>query len=127
MTDTRGSWAAPWIQSVTRAGIMEAFPNHTFQPGAVVRRGDLATIVSRALSLIAAENPRLAASWRNARRRFPDLSPSHLTYPAAALAVEAGVVKPAADGSFQLSRPVTGAEAVAAARTLKELSERGSR
>lgn len=127
MTDTRGSWAAPWIQSVTRAGIMEAFPNHTFQPGAVVRRGDLATIASRALSLIAAENPRLDASWRNARRRFPDLSPSHLTYPAASLAVEAGVMKPAEDGSFQLSRPVTGAEAIAAAKTLKELSERGSR
>ena len=127
MTDTRGSWAAPWIQSVTRAGIMEAFPNHTFQPGAIVRRGDLARIASRALSLIAADNPRLGASWRSARRRFPDLSPSHLTYPAASLAVEAGVMQTAEDGSFELSRPVTGAEAVASVKALKALSERGSR
>ena len=41
ITDTRGSWAVPWIMSVTRAGVMEVYPNHTFQPGAVVRRGDL--------------------------------------------------------------------------------------
>ncbi len=127
MTDTRDSWAAPWIQSVTRAGLMEVFPNHTFQPGAVVRRGDLAMIASRALSMIAAANPAVSADWRNARRRFPDLSPSHLTYPAASLAVEAGVMRTASDGSFQLSRPVTGAEAVAAVKTLKALSERASR
>ena len=127
MTDTRNSWAAPWIQSVTRAGIMEPFPNHTFQPEATVRRSDFAMIASRALSLIAAENPRLGASWRNARRRFPDLSPSHLIYPAASLAVEAGVMKAADDGSFQISRPVTGAEAVAAVKTLRDLSERGSK
>lgn len=127
MTDTRGSWAAPWIQSVTRAGIMEAFPNHTFQPNATVRRGDLAMIASRALSIIAAENPRIGGSWRTARGRFPDLSPSHLAYPAASLVVEAGVMQTAEDGSFQLSRPVTGTEAVAAVKALKDLSERGSR
>jgi len=27
--------------SVTRAGVMDAFPNHTFQPAATLRRGDL--------------------------------------------------------------------------------------
>jgi tetratricopeptide (TPR) repeat protein len=127
MTDTRGSWAAPWIQSVTRAGIMEAFPNHTFQPAAVVRRGDLATIASRALSILAAEDPRLGTSWRNAKRRFPDLPPSHLAYPAASLTVEARVMQTAEDGSFQLARPVTGAEAMAAVKALKDLSERGVR
>ena len=31
------------------------------------------------------------------------------------------------DGSFQLSRPVTGAEAVAAVRALEELTERSRR
>ena len=124
MTDTRGSWAAPWIQSVARAGIMEVFANHTFQPGATVRRSDMAMIVSRALSMIADQNPRAAAAWQNARRRFPDVSPSHLAYPAASAAVEAGVMRTASDGSFQLSRPVTGVEAVAAVKALRALLER---
>jgi hypothetical protein len=127
MTDTRGNWAAPWIIAVTRAGVMEAFPNHTFQPNATVRRGDLAQAGSRALSLIAAEKPKLAVSWRNARRKFPDISPGHLNHPAASLVVEAGVMSTMPDGSFQLSRPVTGAEAVAAVRKLEELSETGRR
>ena len=127
MTDTRGHWAAPWILNAVRAGLMEVYPNHTFQPDAMVRRGDLAQAASRALALIAAERPRLAAAWRNPKRRFPDLSPGHLSYPAAALAVEAGVMATLEDGSFGLTGPVTGAEAVAAVRAIEELAERPRR
>ena len=127
ITDTRGNWAAPWILSVARAGVMEVYPNHTFQPNALVRRGDLALSASQALGLVAAENPRLAAAWRNVRRRFPDLSPGHLSHPAAALAVEAGVMSVMPDGSFQLSRPVTGADAMAAVRKIEDLAETPSR
>ena len=75
ITDTRANWAAQWILPVARAGFMEVYPNHTFQPSATVRRGDLATAVSRILSAIAVENPKLGASWRTAKRKFPDLSP----------------------------------------------------
>jgi len=127
ITDTRGSWAAPWILQTARAGIMEVYPNHTFQPNAVVRRGELAQAASQTLSLIAATNPRLAASLRNARGRFPDVPPGHLSYHAASVAVETGVMAPTADGSFQLSRPVTGPEAVAAVNKLAELSGHPSR
>ncbi len=123
ITDTRGSWAGPWIMAVTRAGVMEVYPNHTFQPAAVVRRSELADAASRVLSLIALEKPTLAASWRNARRQFTDVPAAHLSYPAASLTVEAGVMQPLADGSFQLARPVSGAEAVAAVKKLEELAE----
>jgi tetratricopeptide (TPR) repeat protein len=127
ITDARTSWAAPWILSVVRAGVMEAYPNHTFQPDVTVRRADLAQAVSRALSIIAAENPKLADSWRNAKRQFPDVSPGHLIYPAASLSVEAGVMKTVEDGRFDLTRPVTGAEAVAAVRALEDLANRRRR
>ncbi|HVL69226.1 MAG TPA: tetratricopeptide repeat protein [Vicinamibacterales bacterium] len=124
ITDIRGNWAAQWILAVTRAGFMEVFPNHTFQPGATVRRGDLAFAASRVLSIIAAENPRLGTAWRSARPRFPDLPAGHLSYPAAAVAVEAGVMKAAENGAFQLTRPVSGAEAAAAVDRLLELATR---
>jgi len=123
ITDTRGSWAGPWILAVTRAGVMEVYPNHTFQPSALVRRGELADAASRILSLIAAQNPTLASSWRSAKRKFADVPPAHLSYSAASLSVEAGVMAPLADGTFQLGRPVTGAEAVAAVKKLEELAE----
>jgi tetratricopeptide (TPR) repeat protein len=127
ITDTRGSWATPWILSVTRAGVMEVYPNHTFQPAAPVRRADLAEVASRVLSIIAIENPALAASWRNAKHQFADIPPAHLGYPAASVAVEAGVMQPLPDGSFQLAQQVTGSEAVAAVKKLEDLAENAKR
>jgi tetratricopeptide (TPR) repeat protein len=124
MTDVRGNWAAPWILAVARARVMEPFANHTFQPGATVRRADLAQAVSRVLSLIGVEKPRLAARWRDPRPKFADVAPGHLQYPAAARAVSSGVMCTADGEAFQLSRPVTGAEAVDAVGKLAALARR---
>jgi hypothetical protein len=92
-----------------------------------VHRGDLALVAFRTLSLIAAEGQRSAVAWRNARQRFPDLPPGHPSYPAVSAAVASGVMTASPDGTFQLSRPVTGAEAVAAVKKLEELSGRKPR
>lgn len=124
MTDVRGSWALPWIHAVTRAGVMAPFPNHTFQPGGIVRRGDLAQAVSRVLDLIAAEKPRIAARWRDPRPRFSDLAPTHLSYPAVARSVSAGILAPLEQDAFQLLRPVSGAEARDAVSKLEALATR---
>jgi tetratricopeptide (TPR) repeat protein len=121
ITDARNSWASTHIMAVARAGVMEVYPNHTFAPEAVVRRSDLAMAASRVLDLIAARNPQLAASWRRGQRKFPDVGPRHLSYPAVSLAVEAGVMTTMEDGTFRLAQPVTGAEAVAAVQKLQEL------
>lgn len=121
VTDARTNWAAPWIQSVIRAGVMEPFPNHTFQPNTTVRRGDLAQAVSRVLALVAAANPRVAARWRDSRPTFADVGATHLLYPAAARAVSAGIMAPVDGGTFQLTRPVTGSEARDAVSKLEVL------
>ena len=122
MTDVRGNWAADWILPITRVGFMDVLPNHTFQPDATVSRGDLALAVSRMLNAIAVAKPQLAARLRNAQRRFTDLPQGHLRHPAASVAVEAGVMAPHEDGSFQLTRPVTGVEALAAIARVRELA-----
>ena len=124
MTDVRGNWAAPWILAVTRAGVMEPFANHAFQPNASVRRVDLARASSRVLALIGNEKPRLAEKWRDARPRFADVGAGHLSYPAAARAVSAGVMSPLDGETFQLTRPVTGAEAIDTVTKLATLAKR---
>jgi tetratricopeptide (TPR) repeat protein len=123
ITDVRGHWAQPWITAVVRAGVMETQPNYTFQPGDRVRRGDLAQTVNRALSLIALRNPELAAKWQGARLTIADLPPAHLAYPAVSAAVAAGVMRLLPDGTFQLLRPVSGAEAVEIVGRLEALAE----
>jgi hypothetical protein len=120
MTDVRGHWANTWIQAVTRARVMDAFSNHTFQPGATVRRGDFAQAVSRLLAIVGQRRPDRAATWRGARPSFVDLPPGHLSYPAAAMSVSSGVMS-APDGVFGLARPITGQEAIDALARIEAL------
>jgi tetratricopeptide (TPR) repeat protein len=120
ITDVRMNWAESWILAVARAGVIEPFANHTFQPAGIVRRADLAQAVVRLLPRVAlAEQNK---SWQDERRTFSDLSRGHLAYPAAAVAVASGVMAAGPDDSFQPSRPVTGAEAVAAIGRLQALA-----
>jgi hypothetical protein len=122
ITDARNHWASTWIMAVARAGIVDPYDNHTFQPRSVVRRTDLALAMGRLLSLIAAANPAQGRAWESARLRFSDLSSGHLAYPAASMAVAAGVMRTGADNAFFPSQIVNGAEAVAAVVRVDQLA-----
>jgi tetratricopeptide (TPR) repeat protein len=122
MTDIRAHWAESWILAVTRAGVLDPFANHTFQPRTAIRRVDFAQAITRLLAKVAVVAPAQARTWANARGRFTDLAPSHLAYPAASAAVAAGVMTIEVDGAFQPSRLVTGAAAVDAIETLRAMA-----
>jgi tetratricopeptide (TPR) repeat protein len=122
ITDIQMHWAAPWIISVARAGFMDPFDNHTFQPTAVVRRTDLALALGRMLTRIAAQDPARGRSWSAARVRFSDLAATHLAYSAASMAVAAGTMSTGADNMFEPARAVTGAEAVQAVARIATLA-----
>lgn len=122
LTDTRGHWAARWILAVVRAGVMDPYPNHTFRPEEIARRGDLAHVVSRLLALLRSEGRLAASSAPNRPVSFADLGPAHLSFRAAADAVGAGVMTPLDGNTFQLARPVSGREAIAALDRLAVLA-----
>ena len=106
------------------AGVMDASPNHTSRPNRTGRAGDLAPAASRVMPRVAAEKPKLATKWRDARPRFSDLSPAHPSYPAAARSVSAGVMAPLEGETFQLARAVTGGEALDAVSKLEALAKK---
>ena len=122
ITDARSDWAAPWILAVARAGVMEPFANHAFQPRTVVRRIDLAQAAERLLTRIAPLKPGQAKAWETARVQFADLAPSHLAYPAASAAAVSGVLTASPDGRFEPSRIVSGREATEAIERLEALA-----
>lgn len=122
VTDSREHWAMPWILDVLRAGIMQPFPNHTFQPDLPMSRSDFAEAIARTLELIAARQPGTDGAWRQARPRFTDLTPGHPAYPAASAAVAAGVLQPDKDGAFEPTRTVRGTEAIEAVTRLQQLA-----
>ncbi len=100
--DISGSWAREHIASVLALDIMDVYPNHTFQPGATVRRGDVARAVARALDLF---------RWKaSPAPEITDMTRSNLYYDAAVRAVGAGLLDLTADGAFEPWRPVSGRE-----------------
>jgi Tfp pilus assembly protein PilF len=111
ITDIRGHWAQPWIAPVVRSGVMDTLANYEFEADRHVRRGELATTVSRLLALIASVKPDLAKKWQAARVTINDVTPAHLSYPAVSAVVGAGVM-PLSQGNFELLRPVSGGEAM---------------
>jgi hypothetical protein len=111
ITDIRGHWAQEWITPVVRAGVMDTLANYEFEPRRQVRRGELATTVSRLLALIASIKPELAKKWQGPGVAISDVSATHLSYPAVAAAVASGVM-PLIGNNFELLRGVTGAEAM---------------
>jgi tetratricopeptide (TPR) repeat protein len=120
-TDVRGHWAASWILGVTRAGVMEIYPNHTFQPGATLRRSDLARMASALVPLAGAKRPADVQRWRASRPAFTDLASTHASYRVAALAVASGTMT-SSGGRFEPTRAATGAELAAVVARVAELA-----
>jgi tetratricopeptide (TPR) repeat protein len=101
--DISGSWAREHILKALSYDLMTVYPNHTFQPVATVRRGDLARAVQRVLDLLnqpPGPSPALT-----------DMSRGNLNYYPAARAVGAGLMDLTPAGAFEAWRPVSGTEA----------------
>ena len=121
ITDARNHWASEWIMATARAGVIEAYENHTFQPRNPVHRSDLAEAVARMLKIIAAGRPQLLKDWQSRVQKMGDVGVSNLHYADASLSVAAGIIPLVDGGSFQLSRPVSGAEAIDAITRIERL------
>jgi tetratricopeptide (TPR) repeat protein len=102
--DISSSWAREHIATVIGLGIMDVYPNHTFQPRATVRRGDLARAAGRVLRRL---------GWRGEGGAEPsDMRPSHLDHDAVVTVVAAGLMHYGPGGAFEPWRPVSGREVV---------------
>jgi len=121
VTDIQGSWARSEIQTVVGLGLMDPFPNHTFEPSASIDRGELAMISARLIRLLrlsqAATQPISA----------PDLQPTDALYAEAQLVLSSGVMTLQDSGQFNVSGPVSGGEAVRTAERLLRVFQQVSR
>jgi hypothetical protein len=101
--DISGSWARQYILDVLALDVLSVYPNHSFQPGAIARRGDLARAVARVLDVLgypAAPAPAIS-----------DMSRTNLFYDSAARAVAAGLMDVTPAAAFEAWRPVSGRDA----------------
>jgi GTPase len=120
ITDLRDDWSRPLIATVAGTGVMEPYPNHTFQPGAPALRADLAAAARRLLALGAPARPAVGR-YLQERPDIADVSQKHPLYGAAASVVATGVMPLLDGGRFDASRELSGAEATAAVGRLRTL------
>ena len=120
ITDTRDHWGYQWVIAVTRAGVMDSDTNYRFQPEGEVTRAELAQVVVRLLRLAFGETMSPSGPGRIS---FSDLGPGHLSYPSASEAVDAGILEPLEENTFQPGRPLSGSDAVTALDRLGDLLE----
>lgn len=111
--DISGSWAKDHIIKTLALDIISVYPNHTFQPGAMVRRGDLARATARILDLL---------SWpASPPPAISDMGHNHLHYEAVARVVGAGLMDLTPERAFEAWRPVSGEQAVQVVEALSRL------
>ena len=121
LVDIIQHWAQNYIQKVVSLGIMDVYPNRTFQPNQTVTKVELAKAASRILEIVEMSghgqfpvNPDLI---------IPDIPSGHLYYRLVARPLSAQVINLDADGRFHASRRVSGAEAMSVVNKLKALTE----
>ena len=94
-TDVGGTTHEPGITAAAAAGLVGGFVDGTFRPGESVTRGQLATIMTRALEL-----PEAAPD-------FPDVDPDQTHAAGIGATAAADIVGGFEDGTFRPSGPVT--------------------
>ncbi len=117
-TDINGNWAAQYIRKLLQLGVLEVFPNHTFQPETFVSRIDLARSFGAVLKLL---NP---SAYVTAKRSagydhlFTDVSTEYIYYEPAAVCASLGILQVGDSGEFGFQGKVSGPDLVLAVAAL---------
>jgi tetratricopeptide (TPR) repeat protein len=121
ITDIKDSPARPEIQTVVDIGLIDAFPNHDFEPSIPISRGDLARAFARLSRLI-----RVSADQAKPVSA-PDVAETNAMYPEVRLVLGYGVMSLEDSGSFNVSGDVTGGQAVQSAEQLLRIFQQVQR
>jgi len=112
VTDIDMSWARTEIQTIVDVGLMDLLANHTFEPGAVMTRGDFATALARLIRMLGLSADSAAPV------DTPDVAPTNTQYADIQLVLGFSLMSVQDSGNFDVSGDVSGREAVHAADRL---------
>ena len=118
--DLERSWAASLIQTAVGAGYLRLYPDHTFKPRGLVTRAELAESLAAAFGRFDSEARRSAVD-ESSRLEMSDVPPGHRYREAAAIAAKLGLLGVSDGGMFRPLAFASGAEAVRAVHTLRDL------
>ena len=110
--DIATSWASRYILQTTSLGILDVYPNHTFQPKKVVTRAEMAEILVRVIDTLRLKGYELIQQIPPGRIQVTDVSLDNYYHQPIIRIVSYGIMNLTGDRTFQPDRPVKGSEAI---------------
>lgn len=122
LVDVFDHWAKNYIQKAVDTGMMEVFPNRTFQPSRWISKIELARAAARILEILETnEGKKIPVIQTDLS--IDDVPDGNIYHAMVMKTLQAGVLSLDTDGRFHMNRPVSGAEAQSVVNRLQVLSE----
>lgn len=123
VVDIFDHWAKSYIRQAVNLGLMEVYPNRTFQPWRAITKLELTRAAYRALQILETGEGKTLPPVDETLQFIPDVSDSNINHTMIVKSISSGAVSLDADGRFHINRTVSGAEAMSMVNRLRVLSE----
>lgn len=110
--DIATSWAQRFILQMTALGVLDIYPNHTFQPKKAITRAEMAEILYRLIGYLQKKGYKFIQQIPPERIQISDVSPQNYYYQPILQILSLNVMELSADRSFQPDLPVSGKQAI---------------
>lgn len=110
--DIDKSWAKNWIIQVLEKGVMESAPDHKFYPDKKITRAEYSLMLLRVMVMITNDETLYTKHFGEENSMFVDVRTSHPAYNAMAICATRGIMKANLNGEFELSKTISGAQAL---------------
>lgn len=112
IVDITTSWATQFILDMTSLGILDVYPNHTFQPKKIITRGELAEVLFRLINYLRKKGIRFIQQIPPEKILIDDVSPDNFYHRPILLVISYDLMSLYPDRTFRPGLPVSGIAAV---------------
>lgn len=120
IVDTFDYWGKNFVQKTVDLGIMDIYPNRTFQPNIPISKLELAKAASRLLEILETNE---GVQVQKMEIEIPDVSKRNVYYRMLEQALSAELLSLDTDGNFHPARNVSGAEAISMVNRVQAIEE----
>ena len=110
--DIATSWASQFILQVTSLGILDIYPNHTFQPKKIVTRAEMAEILLRLIDYLKKKEFKFIQQIPPNRIQISDVASHNYYYKAIIQILSYNIMDLSLEREFNPDLPVSGQESI---------------
>lgn len=110
--DIATSWAQRFILQMTALGMLDIYPNHTFQPKKIISRAEMAETLYRFIGHLQKKGYTFIQQIPPDKIQMADVSPHHYYYQPILTLLSLNIMELTYDRSFQPELPVSGEQAI---------------